>query len=83
MPPPPAWNRVNKGLQLAKIFDDNLFNPFTVKTAALSHKNYMKTNLTTDHRSGKKVSQVELNVWQRTGQISDTLMQNSKGHFFV
>ena len=60
---------INEGLLLAKIFDHNMFNSFTVYLAII----YMITNLTKEYRLGKKVSHVELNVWQRTGQISDSL----------
>ena len=41
---------INEGLLLAKIFDHNVFNSFTVYLAII----YMITNLTTDYRSGKK-----------------------------
>ena len=71
---------INEGLLMAKLFDQALFSPF--KGGLEVNDSYivmyltiifLVTNLTCEHRAGKKVTQVELNEWQRTGHIADSL----------
>ena len=71
---------INEGLLMAKLLDTSLFSPFKHglegdDSYIIMYLNiiFLLTNLTCEHRAGKKVTQVELNEWQRTGHIADSL----------